>query len=423
MTQEELINVLVIFSHTFLAVYVMMLTEFREPRRVWRLRWAALAELDIAANGLLCAVIGKEIWMYCAVFTLTIPTVMLTGFCSRYKGLRVIFSVCTCLWIGCMAYSCAEIAYLFLGGNLWIRLAAQVAAYTALYFVLRRFRPYYQRMVRLLDNGWSVLCMIPTVTFLTALYIINFLLEKKPVVSLIIICGITFICTCAYSLISLFFVKVLDDYELKNSRELAEVRRFALERQLEENREAEKVMRAQRRDMSCRWMKLSHLVERSEDREIAELVGLAQKKLDEDVSVIWCKNQIMNATFTAYLTKAKREGINVETKLDIPEDLPVDPAELSMVFANALENAINACAELPSGRRKIICKCIGYPGLMLKVENTYRGDVRFDSDGLPVSLKEGHGIGTRSIASFCKKHDASWSYEASDGWFTLRIAI
>lgn len=80
MTQEELINVLVVFSHTFLAVYVMMHTEFREPRRVWRLRWAVLAELDIAVNGLLCAVIGREIWMYCAVFTLTIPTVMLTVF-------------------------------------------------------------------------------------------------------------------------------------------------------------------------------------------------------------------------------------------------------------------------------------------------------------------------------------------------------
>ena len=60
---------------------------------------------------------------------------------------------------------------------------------------------------------------------------------------------------------------------------------------------------------------------------------------------------------------------------------------------------------------------------MLKVENTYNGKVRFGSDGLPLSSEDGHGIGTRSIAAFCKKYDASWSYDASDGWFILRIAL
>ena len=423
MTQEELINVLIVFSYTFLGAYVMMFTEFREPRRVWRLRWAVTAELDIAANGLLCAVIGRDIWMYCAVFTLTIPIIIITVFCSLHKGLRVVFSVCTCLWVGCVAFSCSETAYWLSGGNLWIRLAVHVAAYVALYFVLCRFRPYYKRMVRLLDHGWSILCMIPTVTFLVALYIINFLLTEKTMISVIAICGITIICTCAYSLIYLFFVKVLDDYELKTSSDLAEVRRFALERQLEETREAENLMRVQRRDMSCRWMMLSSFVEKNDTSAIAELIGGAQKKLDESVSVVWCKNQMLNATVAAYFTKAKREGITVEAKLDIPDDIPVDAAELSMVFANALENAINACTLLPPGKRKIICKCVEYPRFMLKVENTYNGKVRFGSDGLPLSSEDGHGIGTRSIAAFCKKYDASWSYDASDGWFTLRIAL
>ena len=39
--------------------------------------------------------------------------------------------------------------------------------------------------------------------------------------------------------------------------------------------------------------------------------------------------------------------IEVKACLTIPDELPVAAAELSTVFANALENAIHACSALP----------------------------------------------------------------------------
>ena len=62
MDQKELVNVLIIFSHAFLGVYLMMLTEFREPRRAWVTRWGVSAAMIIVANALICIIFGREKW-------------------------------------------------------------------------------------------------------------------------------------------------------------------------------------------------------------------------------------------------------------------------------------------------------------------------------------------------------------------------
>lgn len=101
----------------------------------------------------------------------------------------------------------------------------------------------------------------------------------------------------------------------------------------------------------------------------------------------------------------------------------VRSAELSMVFANALENAIYACISLPEERRDLICTCISHPSLVFELANPYPGAIHFDRDGRPVAQTSGHGIGTRRISAFCEKHGACCIYEAKGGWFRLRIAL
>ena len=41
---------MVLVTQGFLGTYVMLLTEFREPVRVWRLRWIAVMVLVVGIN-------------------------------------------------------------------------------------------------------------------------------------------------------------------------------------------------------------------------------------------------------------------------------------------------------------------------------------------------------------------------------------
>ena len=90
----------------------------------------------------------------------------------------------------------------------------------------------------------------------------------------------------------------------------------------------------------------------------------------------WCQNSVLDAIFSSYFSQAQQQGIQVEASLAVPDKLPVDAVELSTVFANALENAIHACAELPEGNGKSSASVSTVPRLMFEVANTCVGEVR-----------------------------------------------
>ena len=197
----------------------------------------------------------------------------------------------------------------------------------------------------------------------------------------------------------------------------------ALQSRVEAARATDEAIRIERHDLRHKLQAVAALVEKDAKADALAYIGASQNLLDELKPVRWCQNPVLDAIFASYFEQARQQGIPVEANLAIPDELPVDATELSTVFANALENAIHACAALPESKRKIICKCINRPQLMFEVANTYAGEVRFDANGLPLSERRGHGIGTRSIAAFCEKHGASCAYSARDGWFRIRVIL
>ena len=123
------------------------------------------------------------------------------------------------------------------------------------------------------------------------------------------------------------------------------------------------------------------------------------------------------------LTQARRKGIRVEADIQLSGPLPVEEGELAIVLANALENAINACAQAPRGERVLSCRVICHPRLMFQIRNSCVGTVRFDERGQPLSDRAGHGFGNRSIAAFCRKYGAVCQYEQREGQFSLQVVL
>ena len=126
---------------------------------------------------------------------------------------------------------------------------------------------------------------------------------------------------------------------------------------------------------------------------------------------------------SSYFEQAGHQGIRVEASISLPDTLSAEEGELAIVVANSLENAIHANLELPPEQREIRCKMVGLPGIMLEISNPCTGDVSFDSNGLPVTRQEGHGLGIQSISAFCKKNGAVCHFDLIDGWFRFRLIL
>ncbi len=105
----------------------------------------------------------------------------------------------------------------------------------------------------------------------------------------------------------------------------------------------------------------------------------------------------------------------------------IDPIDISTLFGNMLDNAIESVSKIENKERRLIHLTISKQKsfLRIKMENCYDKKPGFQ-DGLPSTTKDDkklHGYGLKSILSTVKKLDGSVTMQAENGWFELRILI
>lgn len=128
----------------------------------------------------------------------------------------------------------------------------------------------------------------------------------------------------------------------------------------------------------------------------------------------------VNAVLTAKESRMRQQGISFYAKVDIPEELPFAKPDLCALFANALDNAIEACAAFDIGRRQIELNARSAKGILaVEIRNPFAGQF---TDGLPKTTKQdsaNHGYGLRSIREIVKKYGGSMELRQEDGSFCL----
>lgn len=143
-----------------------------------------------------------------------------------------------------------------------------------------------------------------------------------------------------------------------------------------------------RHDMRHRLRTIAELIRQGQTQEALAYTRGAEERLEGQRIVHWCRSPVLDAVFSSYFSQAEQQGVRVDAEISLPEQLAVDEAELALVFANALENAINACMLLPKEARAISCLVIAHPQLMFQIANPIDKPVSFGEDGLPLAARE-----------------------------------
>ncbi|MBR3509243.1 MAG: ATP-binding protein [Lachnospiraceae bacterium] len=114
--------------------------------------------------------------------------------------------------------------------------------------------------------------------------------------------------------------------------------------------------------------------------------------------------------------------------------LSMKPTDICSIFANALDNAIEACENMPEERERIIRLEIKKAGqfFAIKLINTYEERTEgiilgklFDGKERRTSKKDKslHGYGAQNIKATVEKNNGILKSEAGEGWFTLSVMI
>lgn len=415
-------------TNGFPVALIFAMSRFKCSRKTGWIVFSILAVLGTALNSILIFTVGPERMKQVYALVLLVPSLLFLLFATKDKPSQILFNFFTAINA---VYLTSILSHFILNGALdrenemvWQDALVRGLIFAVILFLFVRYlrEPYQFLATHMKKSGWRVLSVVPMLFFGLVMFLglyPHVRTDNLPAVTfLYVILGFV------YFIIYEVFHSTYSLLKIQGDNDALKSQVQAMDRQVEILRQNEEQVRIYRHDMRHYIADVTALLQAGETKEALRVLGGFDERNQRTELPVYCKDKTVNAILTFYFHQAKELGIEVACDCALPAELPVEAAELAMVFANALENAIHACRKLPDGaEKKITVRCVRSPVIVLEIANTYDGHVKLDENHHPVTEKEGHGIGTRSILAFVEKYDAVLDYKVDDKLFRLRVLI
>ena len=133
-------------------------------------------------------------------------------------------------------------------------------------------------------------------------------------------------------------------------------------------------------------------------------------------------NPAIDTIISAKRSLAEKKNIDFYTKIHIPQNMSIDQTDCSVIFGNALDNAIEACDRLENQKyikvflsyheNSLICKIINSA---IPENNRQLKTTKTD--------KENHGIGIMSIKNSINKYKNIYSFRQEENEFIFSFVL
>ncbi len=137
----------------------------------------------------------------------------------------------------------------------------------------------------------------------------------------------------------------------------------------------------------------------------------------------YCNNPILNIIINDKIDYCEKNGIRFEA--DIQEVLIdyMKPIDITTVFGNILDNAIEASEKAEDKRITLQIHPFN-EFIYIQLSNSFSGRIQWSAKGKPLTGKgEKHGIGLENVEKVLKDYNGSMQFSVSEQTFTVEIMI
>lgn len=160
---------------------------------------------------------------------------------------------------------------------------------------------------------------------------------------------------------------------------------------------------------------------KGEYEEITKYLDMLDDDLTNVETVIRTGNRMADAILNSKLSLAAEKKINIKAEAKIPVSLTVSELDLCIIISNLLDNAIEACMELPPGQRLIrIYMEMKGNYLYLALTNTAGGKKK---QSFSTTRGEGHGLGIARVDAAVKKYGGYITRASEDEAFSTEVLL
>ncbi len=148
--------------------------------------------------------------------------------------------------------------------------------------------------------------------------------------------------------------------------------------------------------------------------------------------ISYCENRVVDAVLYNKVSLAEESDIKVDVNVALEKELPFEQVDLTCVFSNILDNAIEACLKCKISERFIQLYVDKKNGqLVIKCINSCVGGIKIGKDYMVRSSKSmqskkdmlSHGLGMKLIKETAEKYNGSIYCEEEGGIFTEIVRL
>ena len=220
-----------------------------------------------------------------------------------------------------------------------------------------------------------------------------------------------------------YFREYESKQEIRQYGELLEMHLLSIQNEISQMKHSQKKMVILRHDMRHHLdLILTQLQNGNTDAAISYIQDVSGT-YDEALITAYCKNDMLNSVISIYQMRFSDRGISLECSISVGGLLSDQEVSFCTILSNALENAMHALEKLKTKDKWAKLTISNKDNhLLLSLENPVE-QIPVFVDGIPVSRKNRHGIGIKSMVYYTEKLHGQCHFSVTNHRFVLKIII
>ena len=319
-------------------------------------------------------------------------------------------------WVGlfALAVTGAQWCYYF------VRILTTVTTFVILFkYVFRSTKTIFAKNAREL----SIIGFLPFVYYIfdyTSTKFSNLLYSgNKAVVEFM---GFAF-CIAYLVFLMVYFREYENKQELKQYSDLREIQIQSMQKEIEQVKISSQKLAILRHDMRHQLNIILTQLQNDHPDKAQEYIHEISSAYDDTIIASYSRNEMLNSVLSIYHSRFTDKGFSLNCNVSTGKDLPCPDLAICTILSNALENSMHALENLESSSKWAKLTLSQKKNhLLFQLENPVEKIPEF-VDGVPVSNRNGHGIGVKSIIYYVDQLNGQCHFSITDHCFVLRIII
>ena len=382
--------------------------------------------LYIIFNVLIQVLLGFELYGDFYLLFTQIPLYVLLFILTRYRGIKLIFLYLSITIFSSTAMFLSSFIIYFTN----MPLLGVIPSYAILLLVSHRYlkKPFYHILEYADTKLISWLSILPVLY-----YIYNYYTTKYQYFTIITIINKNFwerglvlaMVLFSYCLIIVFFKTIQEKSAFNAVQEMISQQLHDATQQIEQLRLAEKNAALYRHDMRHHFNYLNTCISQNKLEEATDYIQQIFDVFDETKIIPYSSNESLNLVFSSFQQEAAENQIVFTVDAPARDFTRFALLDLCKLLYNGLENAVKACQQVENIKKRYIhielyeknCK------LCCEISNSYTVEPYFNEQGIPLSSRNGHGIGVKSMVYVVDKYHGVYKFSAKNGDFLFQMCM